>query len=265
MKDYIDIADNVYFGTYKLTNEKVLLNALFNAFNAGYKKFDCAELYKNQAVIGKFVRHIGRLNIWLTSKISFRVIPKGEAAIRASIEKTLADLRCGYLDLMLIHSPSGDENDLMAWRILQEYKKRGLILNIGISNYNLEKLQNFIEDIEEAGWSKNDIFCNQIEFNPFLNRKELIDYCQDAGIKIVTYGNLYYTNEFIEDLAKRLGRTRRQVLARYAIHKGFEPILMAEDSTHIWENIELEFEIDKKDIEVLDGFHNGQSQYKRYL
>lgn len=258
-----DPMDNLYFGTYKLTDENILNKCLTTAFNAGYRKFDCAELYKNQHLIGKFVRRVGRVNIWLTSKVSFRTISKGEDKIRESIEKTLKDLNAYYIDLMLIHAPNERdlECDLMAWKILNEYKKKGLIMNIGISNYNLENLKEFIESIPNP----EDIYCNQIEFNPFLNRKELTDYCKMKNIKIVAYGNLYYSNDFIDNLALKMNKTKRQILAKYAIQKGFDVILMAEDPLHIWENAGIDFQISETDMAIMETFNDGRSMYKRYL
>ena len=258
-----DPMDNVYFGTYKLTDETKLAKCLATAFNAGYRKFDCAELYKNQHLIGNFVRRVGRINIWLTSKVSFRTIPKGEAKIRESIEKTIKDLNAYYIDLMLIHAPNERdmENDLLTWKILNEYKHKGLIINIGISNYNLENLQEFIESIPNP----EDIYCNQIEFNPFLNRKDLIDYCKMKNIKIIAYGNLYYTNDYIDNLALRMKKTKQQILAKYAIQKGFDVILMAEDPEHIWGNSGLDFNISESDMAIMETFNDGRSMYKRYL
>ena len=70
---------------------------------------------------------------WFTSKVSFRTIPKGEGAIRKSIDKTLYDLRTSYLDLMLIHAPT--VNNLLCWNILHEYQIAGKIKYIGVSNF----------------------------------------------------------------------------------------------------------------------------------
>lgn len=214
---HLDLSAHIYFGTYKLTNEETLLNSLEYAYKYGYTKIDTATLYKNQHIIGHFLntpdtkdntknntkdntittnittdtqldlkRYLTkRESLWITSKVSFRVMPKGESEIRKSIDKTLSDLQTHYIDLMIIHSP--EKNDILTWKILCDYKEKGLIRNIGLSNYNLEKLKEFIKQIDNP----EAIYCNQIEFNPFLNRKDLIDYCKSLNIKVVTYGNLY--------------------------------------------------------------------------
>ena len=51
----MDYKDNtIFFGTYKLTEKLELMTTLKNAYECGYRYFDCAELYKNQDIIGDF-------------------------------------------------------------------------------------------------------------------------------------------------------------------------------------------------------------------
>jgi diketogulonate reductase-like aldo/keto reductase len=229
----IDIKSHLYIGTYTITDETILLNSLKTAYNYGYRRIDTATLYKNQHIIGKFINtpetespdikaYLNKRDtLWITSKVSFRVMPKGELEIRKSIDKTLSDLQIHYIDLMVIHSP--EKNDILTWKILCDYKEKGLIRNIGLSNYNLVKLKEFIKNIDNP----EEIYCNQIEFNPFLNRKELIEYCKSLNIKVVTYGNLYYSNYIIDDIAEKMNKTKEQILLRFSLQKGFDIIVMS--------------------------------------
>ena len=272
----LDITNHIYFGTYTITDENILLKSLETAYKYGYRRIDTATLYKNQHIIGKFLNadNINPLDIksylskrdtlWITSKVSFRVMPKGELEIRKSIDKTLSDLQTHYIDLMIIHSP--EKNDILTWKILCEYKEKGLIRNIGLSNYNLEKLKHFIDNIENP----EDIYCNQIEFNPFLNRKDLIEYCKSLHIKVVAYGNLYYTNYIIDSIAEKMGKTKEQICARFAIQKGLDIIVMATEEKYIKMNLELNFTISDEDMEEIEeiadaGIDASRSKYKRFL
>lgn len=261
---------NIYYGTYKLKEKNLLLQSLDTAYENGYRNFDCAYHYKNQDIIGDFIKNKNkkildfRSSIWITSKVSFRIMPKGEEAIRSSIEQTFTDLQTDYIDLMLIHAP--EKNDILTWGILTEYKNRGRIRYIGLSNYNIENLNQFINKISNP----NDIYCNQIEFNPFLNRKELIDHCRLLNIIIITYGNLYYTNEIIDSIADKLNVTPKQLLSKFSLQKGNHIILMSTDSNYIKENINLDFEISYEDMKQIDQLHDygnehKRSKYKRFL
>ena len=79
----------------------------------------------NLYIIGKFFSNIPRSDYYITSKLSFRIIPKSEAMIRESLDKTLSYFD-NVIDLMLIHAPV--KNDLIAWKILTEYKEKKLII-----------------------------------------------------------------------------------------------------------------------------------------
>ena len=169
-----NIKNHIYFGTYTITDETLLLNSLDTAYEYGYRRIDTATLYKNQHIIGQFINKLEieieketekpdmktyltkRDTLWITSKVSFRVMPKGEVAIRKCIDKTLSDFQIHYIDLMIIHAP--EKNDILTWKILSEYKEKGLIRNIGLSNYNIDKLKEFINIIDNP----EDIYCNQI-------------------------------------------------------------------------------------------------------
>jgi len=255
-----------FFGTYKLTNQDELYTALTNAINAGITHFDFAELYKNQEMIGDFFENLfktsnkTRNDFWFTSKVSFRIIPKGEDAIRKSIEKTFSDLKTDYIDLMLIHAPT--KNNVLCWNILNEYKQIGKIKNIGISNFNLSELTKFCNEITNP----EDIYCNQIEFNPFLNRTELINLCKDKKIKLSCYGTLYKSNDFIDSLQEKYNKTTKQILIQFAKQKGFSPIIMAIDKYHIDEDFNFKpFQIEQNDYDKMDLLDENYSLYKRYL
>ena len=278
-----NIKNHIYFGTYTITDETLLLNSLDTAYEYGYRRIDTATLYKNQHIIGQFINKLEieiekktekpdmktyltkRDTLWITSKVSFRVMPKGEVAIRKCIDKTLSDLQIHYIDLMIIHAP--EKNDILTWKILSEYKEKGLIRNIGLSNYNLDKLKEFINTIDNP----EEIYCNQIEFNPFLNRKELIDYCKSLNIKVVTYGNLYYSNYIIDAIAEKMNKTKEQILLRFALQKGLDIIIMAIEEKHIKMNLELDdFILSEEDMEEIEeisyyGIDSSRSKYKRFL
>jgi diketogulonate reductase-like aldo/keto reductase len=254
------------FGTYKLLDEQIIFNTLRSAYDIGYRVFDCAELYKNQHIIGKFFNqnNIPRESIFISSKVSFRTMPKGESFIRESINKTLSDLNISYIDLMIIHSP--EKNDILTWNILSEYKQKGIIKNIGLSNYNELILKEFITKITNP----EDIFCNQIEFNPFLNRSDLISLCKENNILLMSYGNLYKSNNeksnnYILMIAEKLTKTPEQVLLRYAQQKGFHTITMATEKDYIRNNIDLDFTIDIDDFNTIDSLNENYSLYKRFI
>ncbi len=103
-----------------------------------------------------------------------------------------------------------------------------------------------------------------------MNRKELIDYCKSLNIKVVTYGNLYYSNYIIDAIAEKMNKTKEQILLRFALQKGLDIAIMAITEIYMKINIELDFIISDEDMEEIEEISsyeidNSKSKYKRFL
>ena len=79
------------------------------AARAGYRHFDCASDYGNEAEVGAGLEKVladklcSRDEMWVTSKLwNTHHAPKH---VRPACERSLRDLRLDYLDLYLIHFP----------------------------------------------------------------------------------------------------------------------------------------------------------------
>jgi diketogulonate reductase-like aldo/keto reductase len=226
---------------------------------------DTAEIYRNQKYIGNFLEknNIDRSKIWITSKVSFVNTFKEEyIEVIKSIEKTFDDLKTNYIDLYLIHCPD-EKSDLKIWNILREYQKEGKIRYVGLSNFTLEKLKIFINKIGDE--ESKHIFCNQIEYNPFLNRKDLVDFCNSTNIKVIAYGSLNKKNKIVEEIANKLGKSQEQVLLKWAQQNNVYIIPMAQDIKFIKDNISLDFQISKEDMTLLDNLNENYAVYTKYL
>lgn len=239
------------FGTYRLKKSDVLLPALQVATETGYTMLDTAELYKNQHIIGEFLKtRDSNCSLWITSKVEHYTMLKGEDAIRTAIQQTLADLG-RPVDLYLIHCPN--KNDVMTWSILREFQDTGNIRHLGVSNYRLHELQAF----QTAICGNGRIFCNQIECGLFLweRRKELVEFCQKQGICVAAYGilNGHGTPE-IQDLAATLQITAAQLLIAWALHRGLHVLVSATDTEKIRENIAaaIKIQLSKSMLETLE-------------
>jgi len=262
MSIYTDIPQ-IGLGTYTNNTKDGVYSALDSAMDHKYPMIDTAELYKNHKFIGDYFSENdeSRKNVWITTKLSFRTIEKGEKKMRESMEKMFSDLNVDLIDLVLIHAPT--KNNKQAWNLIRSYQDDGKINKVGISNFNVENLEKFIEDIGPNESTK--IYCNQIEANPFLNRPDLYKLCKDNNIKMIAYGSLYKENDFIQQLASRLGVTTNQVLLKWAQQTGFSIIPFSMIPLYIKENKNLDFEIPEEDFKIMNTFNEGYSQYKRFL
>ncbi len=145
------------FGTWLMENEQAA-SAVKEAIELGYRHIDTAEAYGNEEGVGRGIRESGidRKEIFVTTKLQAEIkdFDQATAAIKKSIEKLGLD----YIDLMIIHSPKpwndflGKDHyfkgNLQAWHALEEAYKSGKIRAIGVSNFEVEDLQNIIENGE---------------------------------------------------------------------------------------------------------------------
>lgn len=265
MSIYTDIP-SIGLGTYTNNTKEGIYSSLDVAISEAYTMIDTAELYKNHQYIGDYFYENDknddkRKKIWITTKLSFRTIEKGYDKMKKSMETIFTDLNVDKLDLVLLHAPT--KNNKIAWDLLRSYQTDGKINKVGISNFNVENLTKFIQEIGPS--DAEHIYCNQIEANPFLNRPELYKLCTNNNIKIIAYGSLYKENEFIKNLAKKLGCTSKQILLKWGMQTGFSVIPFALNQDYIKENCKLDFEIPEEDFKIMNTFNEGYSQYKRFL
>ncbi len=255
-------------GTYQLRTQEAIDIALSEAFkNAELHKIDkividTAEIYKNQHLIGEFLNknNIPREKYWLTSKMSFHTMRKSEVEQIKSVNKSLQDLGIEYIDLYLLHSCV--ENNIIPWNILKNFKSREKILNIGISNFNITNLNKFYENKDV---NVSDIYCSQLEINPFLFRKDLIQLCFQKSIKVTAYGSLYKTSDKIKSIADKYSKTEHQILIKWALQNNINVIPRSSNPEHIKDNFDMKFIIDDLDMEILNSLHDGFSKFERYL
>ena len=191
------------FGSDHVTPAQVA-SAVKGAAAAGYRHFDCASVYSNEAEVGDALEEIQqggvkREELWITSKLWND--KHAEDDVIASCRKSLADLRLKYLDLYLVHWPfpnfhppgcdvtsrSADatpyihENYMKTWRKMEELVDFGLVRHIGTSNMTIPKLKLVLQDarIKPA--------VNEMELHPHFQQPELFRFVVESGIQAIGY------------------------------------------------------------------------------
>jgi alcohol dehydrogenase (NADP+) len=191
------------FGSDKYSGEQVAA-AVIEAATLGYRHFDCASVYGNEALIGEaleLVRRGGvpREELWITSKVWND--SHGDGDVIRSCKQSLKDLRLDYLDLYLAHwpfpnfHPKGCASDyhnpnanpyihadyMRVWAQLEELVRMGLVRNIGTSNMTAAKMKLLLRDctIKPA--------VNEMELHPHFQQPELYAYMVGNGIQPVGF------------------------------------------------------------------------------
>lgn len=225
-----------------------------DALSVGYRCFDCAQFYENEKEVGAAFKAAGvaRNELFLISKVWTTTIYEGEAAIRAQVDKTLADLQTDYVDLYLIHWPVPGKH-VAAYKVLEQIRAEGKVRAIGVSNYT-------VEDYEELVASGITVVpaVNQIEINPFLYRKNTINFFQSKGVVMQAYRSLRQAKDLshpvISAIATKHQRPASQILGRWCVQKKIVHMPKSENKGRMEENAQVfDFALDEGDMAQLDG------------
>jgi diketogulonate reductase-like aldo/keto reductase len=201
-------------GTYRLTGEDCV-GAVSLALSMGYRHIDTAQMYGNEAEVGRGVEESGvdRGDLFITTKVwpsdftHDRVIHK----TRESLKK----LRTEYVDLLLMHWP-GDGvplgETLGAMRELQE---EGAVGHVGVSNFSPSLVEEASEHV--------DVFCNQVEYHVYRRQDALLDQAQASDYLLVAYRPLsrggVERDATLREIGEVHGKTAAQVALRWLVQQ----------------------------------------------
>ncbi|KAF3917126.1 hypothetical protein ABW20_dc0107173 [Dactylellina cionopaga] len=167
--------------------------------------------------------------------------------------------RIEYIDLYLLHNPRpGPEARVQAWLGLQEAVKSGKVKALGVSNWSANHISTLI--------AHPDVHItpavNQIEFHPWCQHRELVDYCKAKGIVVVAYSPLTQgkrlNDPVIVEVSKRIGKTPAQVVLRWCLQIGVVVIPKSDREERIKENMEIfGWELDEDDMEKIRSLDEG--------
>ena len=217
----------VGFGLWKIPREDTAATVV-EAVRAGYRHFDSAADYANEAETGEGIAQaiadglVTRNDLWVTSKLwnTFHAAEHVEEACR----KTLADLGLDCLDLYLVHFPialeyvpigeryppewlnnpaSGQPEMRRAnvplhetWKAMEALVDKGLVKRIGICNYNSA----LIHDLITYAQIKPAML--QIEAHPYLTQEKLIRCAQGYGMDVTAFSPLGAQSYFELNMAE---------------------------------------------------------------
>jgi len=255
----MDTYQQIGLGTYKL-REEACVEIVKEALNIGYRHIDSAQLYKNheQVCQGIALSGVPREDIFLTSKIQNKnIISK---CIAESIDSIKKELEIDYLDLLLLHNPV--ENYVDGWKNLIYAKNHFNILNIGVSNFEVEHIKTIKDQFDILP----DL--NQIEYNIFQQRPHLIDYCNENNVIVQSHTGLTRKKKFedvkLVDFSEKHDVQPGFFMHKFILQKNIGILPKTTNLDHLQENFNLASQPNLSDemMEELNGFDEQFTLYK---
>jgi diketogulonate reductase-like aldo/keto reductase len=267
----------VGFGTL-IPDPVVTKQATKTALEVGFRHFDCAERYRNEEAIGEAMREgfkagtIRREDVFVTTKL-WNTNHRPER-VRPAFDASRRRLQIDTVDCYLIHTPfafrPGDEQDprderdqviydsgvtlVDTWRALERLVDEGQCNSIGLSDVSLEKLR---EIVAAAGIKPAVV---QVESHPYLPEWELLDFCREHGIVLLTFAALGHgmdpkllDDPVITNIAQRVHKTPAQVALAWAVQRG-TAFLTTSTKPH---NIQANFDISALPEDAMREIRDG--------
>jgi diketogulonate reductase-like aldo/keto reductase len=246
---------------------KEAVRALRRGIELGMTHLDTAEMYGAGAVeelLGEAIRGTARERLFIASK----VLPENAtyAGTLEAARRSVARLRCDYLDLYLLHWPGSHPLE-ETMRGLEELVEQGTVRFAGVSNFDTDEM------LEAASYLRNvPLACNQVLYH--LNERgiehRLIEAARERNIAIVAYtpfGRGAFLRkpsqlQALAAIAKKHGATPRQVaLAFLTREPNLFAIPKAASLAHVQENAEAaSITLDGEDLATIDrAFARGRA------
>ena len=239
-------------------------NACLEALKLGYRHIDTAHAYQNERSVGEAVRESGipREEIWVTSKLW--PSEYGEGKTMEGIDKMLARLDIGYIDLLLLHQQVGDY--MGAWKDMEKAVAQGKVRAIGLSNFESDRL----EEVIAAAEIKPAVL--QVELHPYFQQNALKERVASCGTVMeawypLGHGDAGLLNEpLFTQLTQKYGKTNAQIILRWHIQEGTIIFPKSTNPQHIRDNFNIfNFELTGDEMAQIKALDCGKRYYTATL
>ena len=244
-------------GTFMQTPDQAE-DSVYNALKAGYRLIDTANAYVNEKGVGRGIKKSGvpREEIFLETKLWPAFYEEED-----QVEKTLKRLDTDYIDLLLLHQPTG--NYIKAYKIMEEAVKTNKVRAIGLSNFD----EKGIEEILDICQIKPTVL--QTEAHPYYPQTEMKKFLNKYDIKIQSWYPLGHgdkgliNEEIFSKLAKKYGKSNVQIILRWHIQSDNIVIPGATNPEHIKANIDIfDFKLTDEEMQEIVKINKDKRYYQ---
>ena len=243
------------YGTWELEGEDCL-RGVATALELGYRHIDTAQVYGNEEQVGEAIAASGvdREEVFLTTKVwNSRLEPE---RVRTSTEDSLRKLRTDYVDLLLIHWPVRMDILPATLEAMDALRAEGKVRRVGVSNFTPSQLR--------QATSLTRIFCNQVEYHPYLAQDALREACREHGLMLTAYSPLargeVTDDPVLREIGEAHGKNPVQVTLRWLIQQdGVATVPKATSRPHIEANLAIfDFTLTQEECARIAALDNGR-------
>ncbi|OAN54798.1 aldo/keto reductase [Sphingobium sp. TCM1] len=248
------------FGVFQVPDPAECERSVRDAIDVGYRLLDTAASYGNEEAVGAAIKSHGidRSELFVTTKLW--VQDASYEGAKAAFERSINKLGLDYLDLWLIHQPYGDVYG--AWRAMEELHRAGRIRAIGISNFYPDRVVDFVlhNEVKPA--------VNQIEIHPFHQQTNAVKILEEYGVQPEAWGpfaegkNGLFTNEVLQPIADKHGKSIAQVVLRWLTDRGIVAIPKSVRKERMAQNFDIfDFDLDAGDLDAITKLDQNASSF----
>lgn len=237
------------FGVFRMTDAEVE-SVIPAALEAGFRHFDTAQIYQNEAALGRALQKAGakRDELFLTTKVW--VDNYSPEKFAASVDESLDKLRVDQVDLLLLHWPADKVSIADQIDMLNAVQAAGKTRFIGVSNQNVAQMKESVQK------SRAPIVTNQIEVHPYLDQSTIAQAAKAAGVAITAYYGMadgaVPRDAVLQAIGAKYGKTAAQVGLRWLIEQGFVALSKTAKPERVAENFNVfDFELNAEDMAAI--------------
>lgn len=200
------------FGTWQIVGPDCVA-AVRDALEIGYRHIDTARAYDNEREVGAGLAAslVAREDVFLTTKVWMD--DAAPERVRASAEGSLRELRTDYVDLLLLHWPNSRVPVERTLAAMDELREAGLVRHVGVSNFPAGLLRRAL--------AAAPVFCNQVEYHPFLEQDEILALAAEHDFMLTAYAPLGHgavlDDPVLGEIGAAHGKTAAQVALRWLL------------------------------------------------
>jgi len=234
-------------GTNRLTNTPENVAFVRDAVAAGIRLIDTAHTYtggeSEQTIGGAISSHDDCI---VATKGGYRSGRPEE--LSAEIDESLGRLRTDSIDLYYLHKPDPETPLQESLGVIRQYRDRGAIQHVGVSNVSVEQIERAREVVSIAAVQNHYNLSER-------THDEVVDYCADNDIVFVPYFPLRADGGPVAaEIAKRHGATPAQIALAWLLRRSPAtlPIPGTLSLEHLMENLAaVDIELTDEEFEAL--------------